>query len=69
MALWGLFLLLPLLSILISNTIITVYTILAIPLEERKLIKEFGNDYIQYRKRVPALVPKLPFGTNDRPIS
>jgi protein-S-isoprenylcysteine O-methyltransferase Ste14 len=69
MALWGLFLLLPLLSILISNLVITVYTILAIPLEEKKLIKEFGNDYLDYRKSVPALIPKLQIDSNDRRIS
>lgn len=69
MAIWGLFFILPLLSILISNLVITIYTILAIPLEEKKLVKEFGSQYLDYRKKVPALLPKLSFGSGDRPNS
>jgi methanethiol S-methyltransferase len=54
---WGLFLLLPYLSLLISNIIITVYTLIGIGLEERKLIKEFGENYLKYQARVPKLIP------------
>jgi methanethiol S-methyltransferase len=54
---WSGFLLLPLLSILISNAIITVYTIIGIQLEEKKLILEYGDDYRQYMQRVPRLIP------------
>lgn len=56
---WGLFLLLPLLSLLISNVIITVYTLIGIQLEERKLVKEFGENYKMYRHRVPMLLPSF----------
>jgi protein-S-isoprenylcysteine O-methyltransferase Ste14 len=56
---WGLFLLLPYLSLLIANTIITVYTLIGIGLEERKLINEFGESYLKYRSAVPKLIPFL----------
>lgn len=56
-ALWGLFFLLPLGSVLVSNVVITLYTLLAIPFEERKLIIEFGEDYVRYRQRVPMILP------------
>ena len=56
---WGLFLLLPYLSLLIANTIITVYTLIGIGLEERKLINEFGESYLKYRSDVPKLIPFL----------
>jgi len=54
---WGLFLLLPYLSLCISNIIITVYTLIGIELEEQKLVAEFGEKYAQYRRKVPKLVP------------
>lgn len=34
------------------------YLAFAIPVEERKLVKIFGTDYVEYRKRVPAVVPR-----------
>jgi protein-S-isoprenylcysteine O-methyltransferase Ste14 len=56
---WGWFILNPSVSFLICAVIITVYTLVALKFEERKLIEQFGNDYIQYRKEVPSLIPKL----------
>lgn len=56
---WGLFLLMPYLSVLISNSIITIYTLIGIELEERKLIAEFGEDYRHYRETVPKLIPSF----------
>lgn len=57
LAIWGIFLLLPYLSLLIANFIITVYTLIGIELEEKKLIAEFGADYKKYRQTVPKLFP------------
>lgn len=37
----------------------SAYMLLAIPMEERDLIDLHGEDYVQYRRRVPALVPTL----------
>jgi protein-S-isoprenylcysteine O-methyltransferase Ste14 len=39
------------------NTALTVYFILGIINEERKLRKEFGQEYIEYSREVPALIP------------
>jgi protein-S-isoprenylcysteine O-methyltransferase Ste14 len=33
------------------------YLSVGIPVEERKLIRLFGEDYVAYRRRVPALLP------------
>ena len=54
---WGLFLIQPYLSLLIANTIITVYTLIGIGFEENKLVEEFGEQYTQYKKNVPKLFP------------
>ena len=37
--------------------IMGLYLGFAIPVEERKLIRLFGQEYLEYRKRVPALIP------------
>ena len=39
---------------------LTTYMLIAIPLEERDLVNVFGTQYEEYRRRVPALVPKVP---------
>lgn len=56
---WGLFLLLPYLSLLIAIVIITIYTLVGIELEERKLVTEFGDSYVHYQKTVPKLIPSF----------
>ncbi len=56
---WGLWLLFPLLSLLITNLIITIYTIIGIRWEEQKLEAEFGERYQQYKLKVPKLIPFL----------
>jgi len=56
---WGLFLLLPYLSLLIANIIITVYTLIGIGFEEKKLVNEFGESYVNYQSSVPKLIPFL----------
>lgn len=49
----------PNMPTLVSVICILVYLPLGIYLEERKLIKQFGERYIQYKRDVPALIPKL----------
>ena len=56
---WGLWLLLPALSLLIADLVITGYTLYAIQLEEKKLIAEFGDKYRQYQEQVPKLIPRF----------
>ena len=45
----------------IVTLILTAYFILGYMNEERKLIKEFGQGYVEYSRKVPALIPKLRF--------
>lgn len=39
------------------NIILTIYFLIGTMNEERKLKKEFGREYLDYMKEVPALVP------------
>ena len=57
--LWGLLLLLPYVSLLIADTIITAYTLFGIRLEETKLVEEFGERYVSYQRQVPMIIPRL----------
>jgi protein-S-isoprenylcysteine O-methyltransferase Ste14 len=45
------------LSDIVTNTVLTVYIIIGTKLEERKLVLEFGDSYVQYQKEVPMLIP------------
>ncbi len=58
----GMFLFVPKLSVLISAIITIVYVLIAIPLEEGKLIKKYGDKYRKYKTKVPALIPKINIG-------
>lgn len=56
---WGLLLLAPTLSLLLSNGIITAYTLLALRLEEKKLVLQFGEAYKTYQQTVPPIIPNF----------
>ncbi|CAN5358788.1 hypothetical protein BH09BAC2_BH09BAC2_21790 [soil metagenome] len=56
---WGLFIMMPQVNHMIACTIITLYTLAGIQPEEKKLIAEYGQQYIEYKKRVPMLIPHL----------
>jgi methanethiol S-methyltransferase len=56
---WGAFLCYPFWTILIADTIITLYTLIAIRFEEAKLVKEYGKSYKEYQQRVPKLIPSF----------
>jgi protein-S-isoprenylcysteine O-methyltransferase Ste14 len=56
---WGLFIFFPYVSLLIANSIITVYTLIGLRFEEQKLEQEFGNAYKEYKKKVPLIIPRL----------
>ena len=42
-------------ALVVLSTVL--YLIFAIPVEEKKLIRQFGDAYLEYRYRVPALIP------------
>jgi methanethiol S-methyltransferase len=54
---WGVLLLIPYYSTLIFVLISFIYLPIGVWLEEQKLIREFGEEYIQYRKEVKMLIP------------
>lgn len=42
---------------LIVSAVLTIYVIIGTFLEERKLVLEFGDEYVKYQKEVPMLIP------------
>lgn len=58
---WGLFFLFPMINNLIAVVLLTLYVIIGIRFEEKKLIKQFGSAYLNYASNVPMLIPRLKF--------
>src|SRR5690606_35775874 len=56
-AMLGLLFLLPTIMTLSAIIITCIYLEIGIRLEERKLIEEFGVQYIEYRKKVKKVIP------------
>ena len=54
---WGFFLRWPYPQHLIANVVMTLYVVMAISWEEKKLVQEFGNAYREYAAKVPRLIP------------
>jgi methanethiol S-methyltransferase len=53
-------------NILAFNIGVTLYTTIgAAVFEERKLLKEFGDEYREYQKHTPMLIPGLKFRKRD----
>ncbi len=46
-------------AVLISTLAVLLYLPFGIYFEERKLIREFGEDYLKYKREVPALIPRF----------
>ncbi len=46
-------------STIIVNIILTAYLVIGTLLEERKLVREFGEEYRAYQKRVSMFIPFL----------
>ncbi|MEO6135638.1 MAG: isoprenylcysteine carboxylmethyltransferase family protein [Ginsengibacter sp.] len=58
---WGLFFLFPMINNLIAVVLLTLYVIIGIRFEEKKLLKQFGSAYSNYASSVPMLIPRLIF--------
>jgi methanethiol S-methyltransferase len=56
---WGVFFVAPYLNGLLACIVITGYTLLGARLEEKKLVKQFGEQYVSYKEKVPMLIPGL----------
>lgn len=56
---WGLWFVFPMLNNLIAVLILTLYVFVGIIFEEKKLIKEFGENYKLYISNVPMLIPSF----------
>lgn len=54
----GLLLAFPSLSFAMATAVIILYTVFAIPLEEKKLVDLYGEKYLQYKREVPGLIPR-----------
>jgi len=44
---------------LLFAALLSAYMLIAIPFEERDLIAHFGQNYVEYRRRVGALIPRI----------
>jgi protein-S-isoprenylcysteine O-methyltransferase Ste14 len=44
---------------LLFAALMTGYILVALQLEERDLLRDLGDDYAAYRRRVPMLIPGL----------
>ena len=57
----AMFLYSPTIGTLITALVTFMYLAIAIPLEEKKLIRLYGEKYERYRKEVPSLIPRIRF--------
>lgn len=55
--LFGFWLYVPTTANLITVVMAGLYILIGIRLEERSLIREYGEEYLEYKKRVPMLIP------------
>lgn len=53
----GIILISPTLHLILLSLVVFIYLVIGSRLEEKKLIEEFGEDYIEYRKKVKGLIP------------
>jgi methanethiol S-methyltransferase len=59
LAILGYILFLPYIANFIMGIILILYFLVGIIFEEKKLVIEFGEEYIRYRQEVPAFIPSL----------
>ncbi len=56
---WGIFLFWPTIIVLFSIIWLNIILFIWMYLEERILIEKFGNDYLEYKKKVPMFLPNI----------
>ncbi len=56
---WGIFLFWPTLAVLTSVIWLTLVMFYWMRLEEKVLLEKFGNDYVEYKKKVPMFLPRM----------
>ena len=56
---WALFFVFPYLNNLLACCVITLSTVLGARLEEKKLVAQFGEQYVLYKQQVPLLIPRI----------
>lgn len=56
---WGIFIAFPSLRILMAVIYSTIVWFIWIKIEERALIGKFGQQYLEYARKVPMIVPKI----------
>lgn len=44
---------------LLFNSLFSIYALVGTVFEEKSLVKELGNEYLDYRKKVPAFIPRF----------
>jgi len=55
----GFWLFVPNVTTLVSVCCIFIYLAIGIPLEEKKLIRKYGDAYREYKSKVPSLIPRF----------
>jgi methanethiol S-methyltransferase len=46
---------------IVINAVLSLYLIIGARIEDKRLLKEFGEEYARYREKVPAFVPRITF--------
>jgi protein-S-isoprenylcysteine O-methyltransferase Ste14 len=54
---WGFFFIWTYPHHLVANVVMTLYVLMAIGWEEKKLVQEYGSAYTEYAAKVPRLIP------------
>jgi len=56
---WGIFLFWPTIIVFLSVIWLDIILFFWMHLEEKVLIEKFGNDYLEYKKKVPMFLPRI----------
>jgi protein-S-isoprenylcysteine O-methyltransferase Ste14 len=51
----------PEMSLNLLTLLMSLYFVLGSYHDEKSLVRQFGTDYLEYRRKVPRIFPGLPF--------